>query len=395
MDVIESQNDLLTDLDCNSQSLSRKETGVVARLNSIRSKATGKRIQEPAAPSTLPLFSAYQITLDDSDLGNLVSIYDALPRFAWSGKTVRSVAEMTIVKEGTINGEPFRVILKAVPMQKRLKVDGKLSKQVEDVGVFPGAREEFVEEALRKFSTQGNAKFNEAECSVQFTLYELQKELQSQKHTYTYAELREALEILSEAPLTIQTRTADGEVIDIKSTYLPFLAIRSRNKRSSAYVQPSPDDDPESSVLCKAVLHPLISRSIANGDYRLYQYTTSMGLTNGIARVLYRMLSFKWRNASPSHPFTFSLVDFLSNTARGLSNRMPEDFRAMNIALEQLVKEKAIQRYEHTKIAKSKGKGAKDYTYKLWPTNEFVSTIIKGHQAEARREIQLMAKRAR
>nr|AVE20779.1 Hypothetical protein [Pseudomonas aeruginosa] len=27
--------------------------------------------------------------------------------------------------------------------------------------------------------------------------------------------------------------------------------------------------------------------------------------------------------------------------------------------------------------------------------NEFVSTIIKGHQAEARREIQLMAKRAR
>ncbi|EOG4226644.1 replication protein, partial [Pseudomonas aeruginosa] len=109
----------------------------------------------------------------------------------------------------------------------------------------------------------------------------------------------------------------------------------------------------------------------------------------------YRMLSFKWRNASPSHPFTFSLVDFLSNTARGLSNRMPEDFRAMNIALEQLVKEKAIQRYEHTKIAKSKGKGAKDYTYKLWPTNEFVSTIIKGHQAEARREIQLMAKRAR
>ena len=72
---------------------------------------------------------------------------------------------------------------------------------------------------------------------------------------------------------------------------------------------------------------------------------------------------------------------------------MPEDFRAMNIALEQLVKEKAIQRYEHTKIAKSKGKGAKDYTYKLWPTNEFVSTIIKGHQAEARREIQLMAKR--
>lgn len=100
MDVIESQNDLLTGLDCNSQSLSRKETGVVARLNSIRSKATGKRIQEPAAPSTLPLFSAYQITLDDNDLGNLVSIYDALPRFAWSGKTVRSVAEMTIVKDG-------------------------------------------------------------------------------------------------------------------------------------------------------------------------------------------------------------------------------------------------------------------------------------------------------
>lgn len=395
MDVINSQNDLLNGLDCMPQEPPRKETGAVGRLNSIRARATGKRAPANESLTTMPLFSAYQITLDDNELGNLVSIYDALPRFAWSGKTVRAVAEMTMIKEGTINGENFRIILKAVHLQKRLKVNGKVTKQVEAVGVFPGAREEFVEEALRKFSTQGNSKFNEAECSVQFSLYELQKELQSQKHTYTYAELREALNILSESSLTIQTRTADGEVIDIKSTYLPFLAIRSKNKKSSAYIDPAESDDPESAVQCKAVLHPLISRSISNGDYRLYQYATSMGLTNGIARVLFRMLSFKWRNASPSHPFTFSLIEFLSNTARGLSDRMPEDYRQMNIALDQLVKEKAIERYESTKIPKPRGKGALDYTYKLWPTNEFVTTIIKGHRAQARREVQMIANRTR
>lgn len=394
MDVMDSHNDLLTGLDCNSL-LSRNETGVTARINKIRNRGSSRKESVAQVPSSLPLFSAYQITLDDNDLGNLVNIYDALPRFAWSGKTVHSVQDMTLVKEGTINGEPFKVELKAVAMSRRLKIKGKLTDAIEHVGVFPGAREEFVEEALRKFSTQGSSKFNEDECSVQFTLYELQKELQSQKHTYTYAELREALAILSASLLRIQTRTSDGEVINITSNFLPFLAVRSRNKKSAAYKEPAPGEDPESAVLCKAVLHPLICQSIAKGDYRLYQYATSMSLTNGLARALFRMLSFKWRNASPNHPFSFSLVEFLSGTARGLSKRMPEDFRAMNIAIEQLVKENAIQRFEHTKVRLPKGKGAADYHYRLWPTNEFVTTIVKGHQAEARREVQRLAQRAR
>jgi hypothetical protein len=394
MDVMDSHNDLLTGLDCNSL-LSRNESGVTARINKIRNRGSSRKESAAQVPSSLPLFSAYQITLDDNDLGNLVNIYDALPRFAWSGKTVHSVQDMTLVKEGTINGEPFKVELKAVAMSRRLKIKGKLTDEIEHVGLFPGAREEFVEEALRKFSTQGSSKFNEDECSVQFTLYELQKELQSQKHTYTYAELREALAILSASLLRIQTRTSDGEVINITSNFLPFLAVRSRNKKSAAYKEPGPGEDPESAVLCKAVLHPLICQSIAKGDYRLYQYATSMSLTNGLARALFRMLSFKWRNASPNHPFSFSLVEFLSGTARGLSKRMPEDFRAMNIAIEQLVKENAIQRFEHTKVRLPKGKGAADYNYRLWPTNEFVTTIVKGHQAEARREVQRLAQRAR
>lgn len=348
---------------------------------------------QPAANGlgTLPLFSAYEIKLAEVDYSNLVSIYDALPRFSWASKTVRDMNAMTTLIEGTLNNEPFKVILKAVNMERPVKVKGKLTGKTEWVGVYPGAREECVEEALRKFSTQ-SGKFNEAECSVRFSLYELKKELAVQGHTLTYSELREALNILAESNLTIQTRTADGETIDIKSNYLPLLFLRSRNKSSKNYVEAKDmsEEDKNVATQCVAVLHPLISRGIERGDYRLYHYGTSMRLTNGLAKILNRELSMKWRNASPTNPYSFSMVEFLSNTARGLSNRIPEDFRSMNVALQQLIEQNVLTSFQSTPVKKTTGKGAIDYTYKVFPHKNFVGMIIKGHKQVALREMRVL-----
>lgn len=348
---------------------------------------------QPAANGlgTLPLFSAYEIKLAEVDYSNLVSIYDALPRFSWASKTVRDMNAMTTMIEGTLNNEPFKVILKAVNMERPVKIKGKLTGETEWVGVYPGAREECVEEALRKFSTQPG-KFNEAECSVRFSLYELKKELAVQGHTITYAELREALNILAESNLTIQTRTSDGEQIDIKSNYLPLLYLRSRNKSSKNYVEAKDmsEEDKNVATQCVAVLHPLISRGIERGDFRLYHYGTSMRLTNGLAKILNRELSMKWRNASPTNPYSFSMVEFLSNTARGLSNRIPEDFRSMNLALQQLIEVKVLTSFQSTPVKKTTGKGAIDYTYQVFPHKNFVGMIIKGHRQVALRELRVL-----
>lgn len=378
-----------------AHTFSRAETGLPARMKGLVSKNTARRMQ-PAANGlgTLPLFSAYEIKLDEADYSNLVSIYDALPRFSWASKTVHDMSAMTTQLEGTLNNEPFKVVLKAVHMERPQKIKGKPTGKMESVGIYPGTREECVEEALRKFSTQAG-KFNEQECSVRFSLYELKMELKAQNHTYTYSELREALDILAQSNLTIQTRTSDGELVDIKSNYLPFLALRSPNKKSKNYVEAKdmPDEEKGHATQCVAVLHPLISRSIERGDFRLYHYGTSMRLTNGLAKILNRELSMRWRNASATHPYTFSMVEFLSNTARGLSNRMPEDFRSMNTALQQLVDEKVLVSFTSTPVKKPKGKGAQDYMYQVFPHKNFVSMMIKGHKHAARRELKEIASR--
>lgn len=340
------------------------------------------------------LFSPYEIRIDDKDHSNLVSIYDALPRFSWASKTVRDMSQMTTQLDGSLNGQPFRVIMKAVSMEIPVKVKGKATGATEWVGLYPGSREECVEEALRKFSTQPG-RFNEAKCSVRFSLYDLRKELKSLGHTYTYDELRQALDILAKSSLTIQTRAADGDKIDITSNYLPFLILRSKNKKSKNYVDEKDiaeeDKDKGDATLCDAVLHPLISRGIELGDFRLYHYSTSMRLTNSLAKILNRELSMCWRNASPTHPYRFHLVEFLSNTARGLSKRMPEDFRAVNLALTELVKEGVLSQFKSTPVKKLKGKGAIDYVYEVLPTNKFVGMIIDGHRREKSRELALSA----
>lgn len=373
------------------QAVARVDTGIAARMRKIELRNT-QRLS--GLPGQGELFNPYEIRLDDEDHSNLVSIYDALPRFSWASKTVRDMSQMTTQLDGSLNGQPFRVIMKAVSMEIPVKVKGKATGATEWVGLYPGSREECVEEALRKFSTQPG-RFNESKCSVSFSLYDLRKELKSLGHTYTYDELRQALDILAKSSLTIQTRAADGDKIDITSTYLPFLILRSKNKKSKNYVDEKDiaeeDKDNVDATLCDAVLHPLISRGIERGDFRLYHYSTSMRLTNSLAKILNRELSMRWRNASPSHPYRFHLVEFLSNTARGLSKRMPEDFRAVNLALTELVKEGVLSEFKSTPIKKLKGKGAIDYIYEVLPTNKFVGMMIDGHRREKNRVLALSA----
>ncbi|MDH1928998.1 replication protein [Pseudomonas sp. GD03696] len=389
MDHSSPTTDQLPGLERVPVTVGQPENANSARVRSMQMRSSQRRLGTTAQGE---LFNPYEIRLGDADHSNLVSIYDALPRFSWASKTVRDMSQMTTQLEGSLNGQPFRVIMKAVSMELPVKVKGKVTGQMEWVGLYPGSREECVEEALRKFSTQPG-RFNEAECSVRFSLYDLRKELKSVGHTYTYDELRQALDILAKSSLTIQTRAANGDKIDITSNYLPLLYLRSKNKNSKDYIEVKDisDADKGDATLCMAVLHPLISRGIECGDFRLYHYATSMRLTNSLAKILNRELSMGWRNASPAHPYRFHLVEFLSNTARGLSKRMPEDFRAVNIALAELVKEEVLSSFKSTPIKKLKGKGAIDYVYEVLPTNKFVSMIIEGHRREKSRELALSA----
>ena len=58
---------------------------------------------------------------------------------------------------------------------------------------YPSQREELLEDALRKFVSQGHGLFLDDAAGVTFTLYQLQKELQCMGHGYKIADIKDAL----------------------------------------------------------------------------------------------------------------------------------------------------------------------------------------------------------
>lgn len=104
--------------------------------------------------------------------GNLVAIYDLLPRFyGWKKRTDFGDGLCTEFT-GSIKGNLFHVQMTAAAIQKRIRIKEESQGQPleeaqeiipistrtrsETVLMYPGMREELVEDALRKFSVIGN-----------------------------------------------------------------------------------------------------------------------------------------------------------------------------------------------------------------------------------------------
>lgn len=89
----------------------------------------------------------------------------------------------TIIRPCTIRGKTMTFKLKPALIEK----DG------ENVLIYPDQREELVEDALRKLAVNGNGVDVQGKAGVNFTLYELNKELERVGHTFNLNEIKEAL----------------------------------------------------------------------------------------------------------------------------------------------------------------------------------------------------------
>lgn len=326
--------------------------------------------------TVLPLFLAYEISVDERSLGNLVDVFDTLPRFIWSGKHTTNTKEMMITKEGRVNDNHFKITFTAATIRRKRLEDGVWLE--ESIGCFPGLREEMVEDALRKLSVSGYGNFVEGQCWVVFKMYDLFTELKQQGHCYSYTELEEALTVLAKAHVEIETSGSHGTKIN-SSPYLPQLSIFRPTAAPINEARLNPAIEGLAADKCVALLHPLISQSILDKSYRMFDFSISMSLTSSLARYLFKILCVKWRNAAPDRPYTFSMMNFLVNSPRGVSTRMPENLRAVDAALKQLLDNNVLSKVEKEVQKKPRGKGALDYVISLYPTESYVKFMKRSN----------------
>lgn len=293
----------------------------------------------------------------DKNYSNTLEIYDLAGKFLYDKHTKylsKATAEETeFTRLTTYNGMDFRISVTAANIE-RVK-DGKKQR----VFVFPGAREEIIEDVLRKLATERRAEAYEATTGnnagskfvgIAFTVFEVYDELKRVGKSYSYGEIREALHIMNRSILSIQSLDRS---IDLSAPFFPIVATAERGKKDTR------------SFVC---FHPMVTDVILTLNFRRYNYSKALEFNRHYTRLTYKRLCHRWTQASPSKPYNILLSTLISAMKTPYEN-LYQDKALFKAVMDDLVNEGVLASYEMT--PKKEGKQIIDWRFDLYATNEF------------------------
>ena len=311
----------------------------------------------------LDLFQGFLANTEDKReaLSNAVDLWDSIPRYAISRlrmNAMRTAEGFLDVMELPFNyrGRPLTALI--YPARVKDKNGQRLS-------YYPSAREELIEHALRKISTDQHSGFFDQQSyrsGARFSLYQLRKELEQQEHSLRYDELIEGLDILSLSAIEIVATNDDGDEAFARSTYLAALTGVKRK-----------DYEADRDVRWAAQFHPLVTQSIDQVTYRQFNYQRLMRCSTQLARWLMGQLVLKYTQAALINSFDmrYSTIRRDSALLNGYG-RERDAGAALDSAWEEL---KTMGTLAVVRKTEQRGSRAKleDVTYTLFPTRDFVA----------------------
>lgn len=176
-----------------SSKKSAKSAGADSCLSRKREKSKPFERYKQDHPQQLTFFEILEA--ENKKYSNTVEIYDFLPK-EYLGKATRVAGTYLprLEREFYCNGVRYEMKLDPARIEDK---DGVVRE------FYPSQREEVVEDCLRKLMVEGNGVFLDGQASIRFTLYQLQKELSDNGHTYSYTQIKESLEILTKTNIEI------------------------------------------------------------------------------------------------------------------------------------------------------------------------------------------------
>lgn len=305
----------------------------------------------------------------DKNYSNTLEIYDLAGKFIYDKhhKYLKSASAEETEFTRITNYNDMEVVISVTAANIERTVKG----QVQRSFVFPGAREEIVEDVLRKLATERRAEAYEATTGtnagtrfvgISFTLYEVYEELKRVGKSYSYAEIKEALTIMNRAMLTI--RSMDGS-IDLSAPFFPIKAIAERARSSDTR-----------SFVC---FHPMVTDVIHSKMFRRYNYTKALGFNRHYTRLTYKRLCHRWVQASPDKPYTILLSTLIAAMKQPYPN-LYQDKALYEKVMEDLVNDEVLEKYEMT--PKKDGKKITDWLFKLHATNAFAKQMAANNKVE-------------
>lgn len=284
-------------------------------------------------PVQLSLFE--MLLPEEKKFSNTVELYDFIPKYHW-GKAKR------------IDGEFLRSLNREFECRgKRYNVKVDPAKITESDGVsrdyYPSKREELVEDALRKLATEGQGVFLDDAAGVTFTIYQLQKELQQNGHSYSHDQIKDALMVCAKTNLTVTSDNGDTILV---SSIFETLGLQTREdwagtgEKTRAFVR----------------FNPLVTQGIKTGQFRQLNYEKSMRYKTVIARQLHKRMSHHYTQASFTNLYAISLTTIIRDFGLTAYAKLTLNLRDCLTALEEMKENHVILSYKVEKTIDGKNR---------------------------------------
>lgn len=306
---------------------------------------------EKSKPLQLMLF---EIDSRDKDYSQTIELYDFIPKFNW-GKSKRIEGEFlrTIKREFECRGVHYHLTL----MPARIE-DGKNGSKE----FYPSQREELVEDALRKMMTEGQSMMLDGEAGISFTLYQLQKELSENGHTYSYDELKNAIRVLNGTDIILKD---DSGTVESAFSPIESYGFAGEGEETKTFVRFS----------------PLVTNSIKAGSFRMINYDKAMSLKSVIARQLHKRMSHHYIQASLSNPYDIMLTTIIRDFGLTLQRRIQYNLDEVEIALGIMKEKNIIINFRVDKVFELKPRRKLvDAKIFLQPHPHFIDDIIRANK---------------
>ena len=343
-----------------------------SKRDAIATKAPKKVKVVPAAAfknQQIDLFRDFLVNTDDERDGqsNAIDLWDSVPRYAISRAKqgeLRAEGGFLPIAELVFQykGRPLAAEIRPA----RIKTTDKTGKPT-TLEIYPSAREELIEHALRKLATEQQAGFLDAgsdfRSGVTFTLYQLRTELESRGHSMRYDQLVESLDVMNLANIRLFDKgTNDEDPSFISQPYLPVLVKVTKEGLAN---------DPQSKWLVQ--FHSSLTASIAQLTYRQFNYQRLMACQSQLSRWLLSQLVLKYTFAAPGNTFKMNYSTIQRDSGL-LDNykRTRDAVDALEIAMEELKREGVLMSFTKEATTGARGK-ILDAVYTLAASVKFSS----------------------
>jgi hypothetical protein len=303
---------------------------------------------------------------DHDAYSNTAELYDAVPKYFSSKKRMaeqRRDGQFLSSLKHDFRHKNRQYLVKITPARIEEK-DGT------EREYYPSWREELVEEALKKLACDRlNGVYLNGIAGVQFTLYELRKELKSRGHDIHLNDLIKSLLICRRTNIVITSTQDDGSEVFMDSSIFPTLVITKRREW---------EKNPKG-TRCYVQFNPLVTHSINRLTYRQFDYAIFMTFQRQLARWFHKRLSHNYTQAALMEPYHIRMSTIVRDSALVNAQRIRDQARYIEESLDELAEKNVLLRYSK-KVMTTKRKKIEDITYVLTPHPLFVSEITTANK---------------